>query len=105
MADTMQAVVNHGPRNYRLEEMPRPQAGPGQALVQVEAVGICASDLKCYYGAAKFWGDEQRPPYAETEVIPGHEFVGRVVELDEAAAERWHISVGDRVTSEQIVPC
>jgi erythritol/L-threitol dehydrogenase len=105
MADTMQAVVNHGPRNYQLEEMPRPQAGPGQALVQVEAVGICASDLKCYHGAAKFWGDEQRPAWAETEVIPGHEFVGRVVELDEAAAQRWNISTGDRVTSEQIVPC
>jgi erythritol/L-threitol dehydrogenase len=105
MAETMQAVVNHGPQNYRLEELPRPAAGPGEVLVQVEAVGICASDLKCYHGAAKFWGDDQRPAYAETEVIPGHEFVGRVVELDEAAASRWNVAVGDRVTSEQIVPC
>ena len=54
--------------------MPEPQ--PGEALVRVEAVGICASDLKCYHGAAKFWGDENRPAWAETEVIPGHEFVG-----------------------------
>ena len=38
-------------------------------------------------------------------VIPGHEFVGRVVELDDEAASRWGIAVGDRVTSEQIVPC
>ena len=105
MADTMQAVVNHGPRDYRLEELPRPTAGPGQALVRVEATGICASDLKAYHGAAKFWGDENRPAWAETEVVPGHEFVGRVVELDDAAAERWGIAVGDRVTSEQIVPC
>ena len=105
MPDTMQAVVNHGPREYRLEEIPRPQPGPGEALVQVEAVGICASDLKCYNGAAKFWGDDQRPAWAETEVVPGHEFVGRVVELDEAAARRWNVDVGDRVTSEQIVPC
>ena len=87
MTDTMQAVVNHGPRDYRLEELPRPTAGPGEALVQVEAVGICASDLKCYHGATKFWGDEHRPAYVETPVIPGHEFVGRVVELDEAAAD------------------
>ncbi len=105
MADTMQAVVNHGPRDYRLTELPRPTAGPGEALIRVEAVGICASDLKCYHGAAKFWGDATRPAWAETEVVPGHEFVGRVVELDEAAAERWGVAVGDRVTSEQIVPC
>ena len=105
MPDTMQAVVNHGPRDYRLEEIPRPTAGPGEALVRVEAVGICASDLKCYHGAAKFWGDEHRPAWAETGVVPGHEFVGRVVELDETAAARWGVTVGDRVTSEQIVPC
>ncbi len=50
---TMQAVVCHGPRDYRLEEVAVPTPGPGEALVRVEAVGICASDLKCYHGAAK----------------------------------------------------
>src|SRR4051812_49267527 len=103
--DTMQAVICHGPENYVMEEVPVPTVGPGEALVKVEAVGICASDLKCYHGAAKFWGDENRPAWAETMVIPGHEFVGRVVELDDEAASRWGIAVGDRVTSEQIVPC
>jgi threonine dehydrogenase-like Zn-dependent dehydrogenase len=105
MGDTMRAVVSHGPGDYRLEELPVPVPGPGEALVRVEAVGICASDLKCYHGAAKFWGDQDRPAWAETEVVPGHEFVGEVVELDEAARQRWNIAVGDRVTSEQIVPC
>ncbi|TDT32542.1 alcohol dehydrogenase catalytic domain-containing protein [Naumannella halotolerans] len=102
---TMQAVICHGPEDYALAEVPVPQRGPGEVLVKVDAVGICASDLKCYHGAAKFWGDENRPAWAETEVIPGHEFVGTVVELDDEAAERWGIAVGDRVTSEQIVPC
>jgi erythritol/L-threitol dehydrogenase len=105
MAKSMQAVVCHGPKDYRLEDVPIPVPGPGQALVRVEAVGICASDLKCYHGAAKFWGDEDRPAWAETNVIPGHEFVGEVVQLDEAATERWGVDVGDRVVSEQIVPC
>ena len=102
---TMQAVVCHGPKDYRLETVDVPRPGPGEALVKVEAVGICASDLKCYHGASKFWGDESRPAWAETEVIPGHEFVGVVVQLDEAAAERWDVQVDDRVVSEQIVPC
>ena len=102
---TMQAVICHGPEDYRLEEAPTPVPGPGAALIRVEAVGICASDLKCYHGAVKFWGDETRPAWAETNVIPGHEFVGRVVELDAEARDRWGIDVGDRVVSEQIVPC
>ncbi len=105
MPDSMQAVVCHGPRDYRLEEVAVPQRGPGEALVRVEAVGICASDLKCYHGAAKFWGDENRPAWAETQVIPGHEFVGEIVDIDEEAGRRWGVDVGDRVTSEQIVPC
>ena len=103
--EEMLAVICHGPEDYRLKEVAVPRPGPGEALVKVEAVGICASDLKCYHGAAKFWGDENRPAYAETEVIPGHEFVGTVVEVDEAAAAHWQIGVGDRVVSEQIVPC
>ena len=105
LPEKMQAVVCHGPEDYRLEQVAVPVAGPGEALIKVEAVGICASDLKCYHGAAKFWGDENRPAWAETEVIPGHEFVGTVVSLDDEAAERWGIAVGDRVVSEQIVPC
>jgi threonine dehydrogenase-like Zn-dependent dehydrogenase len=41
----------------------------------------------------------------ETPVIPGHEFTGIVTELDDQAATRWGIAIGDRVVSEQIVPC
>ncbi|RDI68016.1 threonine dehydrogenase-like Zn-dependent dehydrogenase [Nocardia pseudobrasiliensis] len=101
----MRAVICHGPRDYRLEEIPVPACGPGEALVRVEAVGICASDLKCYHGAPKFWGDANRPAWAQTGVVPGHEFVGEIVRLDDAAARRWGVAVGDRVVSEQIVPC
>ena len=54
--ETMRAVICHGPENYQLEEVAVPKPGPGEALIQVEATGICASDLKCYHGAAKFWG-------------------------------------------------
>ncbi|MDQ2795601.1 MAG: alcohol dehydrogenase catalytic domain-containing protein, partial [Actinomycetota bacterium] len=93
----MEAVVCHGPRDYRLQPRPRPEAAPGEILLRVEAVGICASDLKCYDGAAKFWGDAGRPAWAETEVVPGHEITGRVVELDDLAREHWGVEVDDRV--------
>ena len=81
------------PRTAGLSAGEHPRAHPrtGEVLVRVEAVGICASDLKCYHGAAKFWGDENRPAWAETEVVPGHEIAGRVVELDDEAREHWDI--------------
>ena len=40
MSDQMKAVVCHGPMNYQLEDIAIPKAGPGEALVKVEAVGI-----------------------------------------------------------------
>jgi len=101
----MQAVVCHGPQDYRLETLPVPTPGEGEVLLRVEAVGICASDLKCYDGAAKFWGDATRPRWVETPVVPGHEITGRVAGLDDAARARWGVEVDDRVVVEQIVPC
>jgi erythritol/L-threitol dehydrogenase len=98
----MQAVVVHGPEDYRLEELAVPRPGPGELLLRVEAVGICASDLKCYHGAPKFWGDENRPAYVQRGVSPGHEFSGIVVDGD---TEARGVATGDRVVCEQIVPC
>ncbi|ACZ42959.1 Alcohol dehydrogenase zinc-binding domain protein [Thermobaculum terrenum ATCC BAA-798] len=102
---SMRAVVCHGPEDYRLEELPVPRPGPGEVLVRVPAVGICASDLKCYTGAPMFWGDEHRVGYCQPPVVPGHEFVGYVVALGEGAGEKYGLQVGGLAVSEQIVPC
>jgi threonine dehydrogenase-like Zn-dependent dehydrogenase len=101
----MQAVVCHGPEDYRYEEWPTPRPGPGEVVVRVKSVGICASDLKCYLGAALFWGDAHREGYCQPPVIPGHEFVGEVVALGEGAGEKYGLALGDSAISEQIVPC
>lgn len=105
MPKTMPAVVCIGPKDYRLEEVPVPQAGPEEVVIKVSQVGICASDLKCYLGAALFWGDEHRVGYCQAPVIPGHEFVGEVVALGDGAAEKYGLAIGDQAISEQIVPC
>ena len=67
---TMKAVVVHGIEDYRLEERPVPQVGPGEVLVRIRATGVCASDVKTYYGADRVWGSEQIEPYIETPVTP-----------------------------------
>ena len=105
LPSTMSAVVCHGPQDYRLEERPVPQPGPGEVLLQVEAVGICASDLKCYLGAPLFWGNDGKSGYCQPPVIPGHEFVGKVAALGEGAGRKYGLALGDIAVSEQIVPC
>jgi erythritol/L-threitol dehydrogenase len=99
----MQAVVNHGPGDYRLEEVPAPTAGDGEVVIRVDAAGICGSDGKCYSGSEMFWGGEQ--PWVKAPVIPGHEFFGTVVELGPGAAQKHGVAEGDRVIAEQIYPC
>lgn len=101
----MRAVVCHGPRDYRLEEVPTPQADAGEVVIRVQACGVCASDMKCYTGAPLFWGDAHRKPYVEGPVIPGHEFIGEVVQLGEGAGEKLGLELGDIAIAEQIVPC
>ena len=51
---SMPAVMAHGPHDYRMEERPVPKPGPGEVLLKVKSTGVCASDIKCYTGAALF---------------------------------------------------
>lgn len=99
----MQAVVCHGPKDYRLERIGKPQARAHELVIRIAACGICASDCKCHSGAAMFWGGDN--PWVKAPVVPGHEFFGYVVEAGEGAAEHFEVAVGDKVIAEQIVPC
>jgi hypothetical protein len=42
--------------DYRVETLPVPTIGDLEVLIKVMAVGICASDAKCFEGAPMFWG-------------------------------------------------
>lgn len=100
---TMKALVAYAPKDYRLETVDVPQAGKEEMLIKVEACGICAGDIKAFVGAPSFWGGDGSPKYIKEPMIPGHEFIGHVVELGENA--QGDFKIGDRVISEQIVPC
>lgn len=100
---TMKAIVAYEPGDYRLEEVPVPKVLEGEILIKVEACGICAGDAKAYDGAPSFWGDADQPAYIKAPMIPGHEFIGHVVAIGENVKDDFEL--GDRVISEQIVPC
>jgi propanol-preferring alcohol dehydrogenase len=70
--------------SLRLDEVPEPVPGPGEALVRVRAAGVCGTDLHILDGMIK------PDPYPMTL---GHEAAGVV----EAAGEGAGVSPGDRV--------
>lgn len=100
---TMKALVAYGKGNYKLEtEYPVPTCGDDDIIIKTEACGICAGDLKCMHGAERFWGNENSPSWVQPPFIPGHEFLGTVVEI---GANVKGFEIGDRVTADQILPC
>lgn len=56
-----------------LEDIPRPDPGPGEVLVRVRACGICGSDIHIVY--------EGVTPTAFAPITLGHEPAGEVAEL------------------------
>ena len=99
----LKALVAYGKNDYKLEEnYPVPECGPDDILIQTEACGICAGDLKCMHGAERFWGNEKDPSWVKPPFIPGHEFLGYIVAMGENVKG---FELGDRVTADQIVPC
>ncbi|WP_219413706.1 zinc-dependent alcohol dehydrogenase [Pseudonocardia nigra] len=96
MAETVRAAVQVGPRTIEMREFPRPEIGPDDGLLRLEANGICGSDVEVFKG---HMGMGRGP------MIPGHEPMGIVEEVGERAAAQWGVQPGDRVALEVIVPC
>src|SRR6266540_3718923 len=92
----MRAALFYGGPDIRVEELPRPEPGPGEVLVRVRAAGICGSDLHGYRRA--------RPEPAGPGRENGHELAGTVAAL---GAGVTGLSVGQRVgiEPEHLIGC
>ncbi len=81
----MRAVTFQSPGEVQVQEVPEPELeSRGDAIVSIEASGICGSDLHIYHGRVKI----------EPGFTIGHEFVGTVIAAGEDVSR---VSVGDRV--------
>ena len=65
----MHAAVFGAPFDLTMQDRQRPAPGPGEALVRVDAAGLCAGDLYIYLG---------RNPYVSYPRVGGHEIAGHV---------------------------
>jgi 2-desacetyl-2-hydroxyethyl bacteriochlorophyllide A dehydrogenase len=89
----MRAVTFQAPGEIRLEDRPEPDPTAGDdAVVRVEATGICGSDLHIYHGRVAI----------EPGFVIGHEYVGTVVAAGDGVSE---VAVGDRVLGTYCTAC
>ena len=90
--EKMKACVFHGKDQIRVEEVERPRAGAGEAVIRVTLTTICGTDLHIVRG--------EYP--VKSGLIIGHEPVGVVAEI---GAGVTGYNVGDRVLVGAITPC
>jgi L-gulonate 5-dehydrogenase len=81
------------PFRIEIRDMPEPEPGPNEALVRMQAAGICGSDLHFYDGTH---------PYARYPSVFGHELCGTVEKL---GSDVSGLAPGDKVIIEPAIPC
>ena len=84
---TIRGATLVGPDRIEIREYPRPSIPADAALLEVEAGGVCGTDVKYFHGRIPL-------PYP---VILGHEIAGRIVEIGPEAKRIHDVAEGDRV--------
>ena len=109
----MQAIVYHGNKDIRLDDIPEPVPGPGEVKLRVTNASICATDIEEWqYGP--LWvqhGSPNKLTGRQTPLVLGHEISGHIVELGElgqgvnAVDTVGSVEIGDRVVVNNVRTC
>jgi len=90
----MRALLQHAVHDLRLADLPRPEPGPGEVLIRIRSVTICASDLHLY-NEGNVGGVSWDRPF-----VPGHEAAGEVVDPNGSS-----FAPGTPVVIDPALPC
>ncbi|MFC5702694.1 NAD(P)-dependent alcohol dehydrogenase [Cohnella faecalis] len=92
----MNAAIMKDKLLIEVEQIERPAPGPNEALIKVQCIGVCGSDIHYYeHGRIGRY-------VVEKPLILGHEVAGTVVEVGSNVS---NVKIGDRVAIEPGVPC
>jgi threonine dehydrogenase-like Zn-dependent dehydrogenase len=94
----VRAYVVTGPGAGGVEDVPEPLAGPGLAVVDVERVGVCGTDVEFFTGEMAYLHTGQ----AAYPLRLGHEWCGTVTAVGDGVDESW---LGHRVTGDTMLGC
>ncbi|CAM3835436.1 alcohol dehydrogenase catalytic domain-containing protein [Polynucleobacter antarcticus] len=87
----MKALVYTGPNEMKIMDQPYPSLEANEAIIKIESVGICGSDMHAFHGH-----DPRRKP----GLVLGHEFSGTIEDLSSSL-----FSKGQRVTGNPLITC
>jgi len=95
-----QALFLVGPGKAEVRDQPEPPpCAPGEALIRIASVGVCATDVELFEGTMGYF----QSGLATWPMIPGHEWSGAIAALgDDCPA---HLSVGQHVVGEHATGC
>ena len=94
----MRALVITGPGHAEVQDVPAPDAGPGEVVVDVRRAGICGTDIEFFTGEMQYLHDG----HAAYPMRIGHEWMGVVSAIGDGVDPVW---LGRRVTGDTMLGC
>ena len=89
----MKSCVITSPFHYEIREVPIPEPGDNEVLIQMKAAGVCGSDLHIYKG---------ENPLSTYPLVPGHENAGIVAKVGRNVT---NVQPGDHVVVDLVITC
>lgn len=93
---SMRAFVLTAPGEYAVDEVASPVPIPGEAVIDVQRVGVCGTDVEFFSGKMAYLHDG----HARFPLRPGHEWAGTVSAVGDGVDPRW---VGRRVVGDTML--
>jgi threonine dehydrogenase-like Zn-dependent dehydrogenase len=94
----MRAFALTGPRTWRLEEVPDPTPGRGEALIEIHRVGLCGTDVELFTGEMAYYAQG----HTSYPLQIGHEWSGTVIDVGNGVDTGW---LGQRVSGDTMIGC